>query len=118
MQRLASALLLAFALAIGAPAQAGGEIGGTYGADLPSASGCGRRILLDLYADGTYLFVQRYLCRPWSNAQLETGDWTADAGGVVLKAQGRETRFTHEPDALRYVGKGFGRVGLTLTRMR
>ncbi|NIQ58673.1 MAG: hypothetical protein GWN71_44225, partial [Gammaproteobacteria bacterium] len=67
-----------------------------YATELPSASGCGRRILLDLYSDGTYVFVQRYLCRPWSNAQLETGEWTGDAGGVVLAASGRETHFTRE----------------------
>lgn len=50
--------------------RAGGDAhGATYATDLPSASGCGRRILLELFADDTYLFVQRYLCRAWSPSQ-------------------------------------------------
>lgn len=122
MRGLILSLVLGLALTLttasGPPARAGGATGGTtWAADLPSASGCGRRMLLDLYADGTYLFVQRYLCRPWSSAQLETGAWSGDADGVLLVAGERETRFAFEPGALRYVGKRFGSAGLLLNRL-
>lgn len=111
-------VVLVLACALCSTATAGGDSdAGTYAADLPSASGCGRRVLLELFADDTYVFVQRHLCRPWSPAQMETGSWMRDPGEILLQAAGRETRFAVEDRGLRYVGDRFGSAGLGLNRL-
>ena len=77
MKSMGFALALASMACSTAPAQ--GRIqAGTYVADLPTASGCGRRILLELFSDKSFLFVQRYLCKPWTPAQMDTGFWVVD----------------------------------------
>jgi hypothetical protein len=91
---------------------------GTYVADLPSASGCGRRVLLELFEDESYLFVQRYLCKPWSNAQLRTGVWKADADRVVLSSTGDEMQFSMGEGGLDYVGTRYGQAGLYLEQLK
>ncbi len=44
---------------------------GTYTADLPSASGCGRRLLLELFTDDSYVFVQTLVACADENRILE-----------------------------------------------
>jgi len=44
---------------------------GTYAADLPSASGCGRRLLLELFTDDSYVFVQTLVACADENRILE-----------------------------------------------
>ncbi len=111
-------LVLILVIGSAASARAGGDAkGATYAADLPSASGCGRRILLELFADDTYLFVQRYLCRSWSPSQMETGTWRGDGESVVLTSAERETRFSRIERELRYVGDRYGTAGLRLEQL-
>ena len=118
MRSIARSLALGVALSAAASWQqvhGGGESGaGTFAADLPSASGCGRRILLELFTDASYVFVQRYLCRPWSSAQMESGSWSREGGAVVLRSARGEMRFLVEDPGLRYEGDRFGQSGLRL----
>lgn len=108
-------LALSVVCALGGQAHAAGaRDAGTFAADLPSASGCGRRVLLELFADDTYVFVQRYLCRPWTSAQMETGSWLGDGREIVLTSTGVGTRFTIEDTGLRYQGDRYGDAGLEL----
>jgi hypothetical protein len=90
---------------------------GTYVADLPTASGCGRRILLELFAGDSYLFVQRYLCKPWTLAQLETGSWMTGGEELVLSSTSGEMRFSAGAAGLEYIGSRYGQAGLTLGRL-
>ena len=112
-----SLVLIVAGAAISSVRAAGIRNGGTYAADLPSASGCGRRMLLELFADDTYVFVQRYLCRPWSPSQTESGTWRSDGESVVLSFAGKEIRFSTEALGLRYVGDRYGTAGLTLEQL-
>lgn len=91
---------------------------GTYAADLPSASGCGRRVILELFGDQSYLFVQRYLCKPWSDAQLRIGIWKADSKRVVLSSTGDEMHFSVGDGRLDYAGTRYGQAGLHLERLK
>ncbi len=91
---------------------------GTYAADLPSASGCGRRLLLELFTDASYLFVQRYLCRPWSPAQIKTGSWKTGGEHIVLFSNGDEMRFSMDAGGLDYIGTRYGQTGLGLDRLK
>lgn len=118
IRHVCAPLVLILVIASATPARAGGDANGAiYAADLPSASGCGRRILLALFADDTYLFVQRYLCRPWSPSQMETGTWRGDGESVVLTSVEKETRFSRVERGLRYVGNRYGTEGLSLERL-
>jgi len=67
---------------------------GTYATHLPAACGRGRRVLLKLFTDNSYLFVQRYLCKPWSPARTRTGSWHLDGEDVVLSDESDEMRFS------------------------
>jgi hypothetical protein len=91
---------------------------GTYVADLPSASGCGRRLVLELFTDDSYFFVQRYLCKPWTLAQIETGSWTLDSDHVVLSSAESNTRFSIGAAGLGYIGSRYGQAGLHLLRLK
>ena len=91
---------------------------GTYAADLPTASGCGRRVLLELFEDESYLFVQRHLCRPWSDAQLTTGIWMIDDDRLVLSSVGNEMQFSLGGEQVDYVGTRYGQAGLHLKRLK
>lgn len=116
IKTISFALLLAGMACSSVPAQ--GRIdAGTYVADLPTASGCGRRMLLELFADDSYLFVQRYLCRPWTPAQMETGSWLVDGQGLVLLSTAGEMRFSASVAGLEYTGSRYGQTGLTLDRL-
>ena len=110
------ALVLASMACSSVPAQ--GRIdAGTYVADLPTASGCGRRILLELFTDDSYLFVQRYLCKSWTPAQMETGSWLVDGEGLALSSTAGEMRFSAGAAGLEYSGSRYGQAGLTLDRL-
>lgn len=91
---------------------------GTYVADLPSASGCGRRLLLELFTDGSFVFLQRYLCRPWSPAQMNTGSWQTVGEQMVLSSHGDEMRFSMDDGALEHMGTRYGKMGLRLHRLK
>jgi len=91
---------------------------GTYATDLPSASGCGRRILLELFDDESYLFVRRYLCRPWSDAQITTGTWKIDDDRVFLSSTGNGMQFSVGEGQLDYVGSRYGHAGLRLEQLK
>ena len=90
---------------------------GTYVADLPTASGCGRRILLELFTDDSYLFVQRYLCKPWTPAQLESGTWIVDGEDLMLSSEFGEMRFSASGTGLAYAGTRYGQAGLKVDRL-
>jgi len=114
-KQIALALLLASSGC--APKFTMAEIGaGTYVAGLPSASGCGRRMLLELFSDQSYVFVQRYLCKPWSSAQMETGTWKSQDEELTLSSGAKQTRFTASDGGLDYVGNRYGKAGLHLQR--
>ncbi len=83
-----------------------------------SAFGCGRRLLLELFTDASYLFVQRYLCRPWSPAQIKTGSWKTEGEHIVLFSNGDEMRFSMDAGGLDYVGARYGQTGLRLHRLK
>jgi len=91
---------------------------GTYAADLPSASGCGRRLVLELFTDDSYFFVQRYLCKPWTPAQLETGSWMVDGEGLVLSSTSGEMRFSAGTAGLDFIGTRYGQAGLKLQQLK
>ena len=115
--RLCLALVVAGALC--SPVLANGEAdAGTYAADLPSASGCGRRLVLELFTDNSYAFVQRYLCKPWSPAQLKIGSWKTEGEHMVLSSDGDEMRFSMGVGGLDYVGVRYGQTGLHLERLK
>lgn len=107
------AVLLAGALCLPGPALAGPRAG-TYTADLPSASGCGRRMLLELFSDNSYVFVQRHLCRPWSPAQMQTGTWKSENDELMLSSEAGEMRFAPGGEGLDYLGTRYGKAGLRL----
>ena len=112
-------LVVALPSALCASALAGGNTdAGTYVADLPSASGCGRRMVLELFTDDSYLFVQRYLCRSWSPVQMETGAWNIDGEHLVLSSTATETRFSIDAEGLDYVGTRYGQAGLHLQQLK
>jgi len=112
-------LVLGLVSAACSPVLAKGAAGaGTYAADLPSASGCGRRLVLELFADDSYVFVQRYLCKPWSPAQMKTGSWKAEGEHMVLSSDGDEMRFSTGAGGLDYVGARYGQAGLHLDRLK
>ena len=112
-------LVLSLASVACSPVPAKGEVdAGTYAADLPSASGCGRRLILELFTDGSYVFVQRYLCRPWSPAQMKTGSWKTEGAHMVLSSDGDEMRFSMDDGALDYMGTRFGQMGLRLDGLK
>ncbi len=114
-----SCLALVVASALCSPALAQGKVdAGTYAADLPSASGCGRRLLLELFTDDSYVFVQRYLCKPWSPAQMKTGSWKIEGEQLVLSPKGDEMRFSMGAGGLDYVGTRYGQTGLHLHRLK
>lgn len=117
MIRLTLALGLTAALC--APSLAkGNAYAGTYAADLRSASGCGRRVLLELFTDESFVFVQRYLCRPWSDAQLTAGSWKTSGGRIVLSSGGEKMEFAIGEEGLDYVGARFGQDGLHVKPLR
>ena len=91
---------------------------GTYVADLPSASGCGRRLVLELFTDDSYFFVQRYLCRPWTPAQMQTGAWILDGEYLVLSSAENAVRFSIGAAGLDYIGSRYGQAGLHLRRLK
>lgn len=91
---------------------------GTYAVDLPSASGCGRRVVLELFSDESFLFVQRYLCRPWSNKQISKGAWKMEDGRVILASTDGEVHFSIGDGGLDYVGSRYGQAGLRLERLK
>lgn len=109
--------LLAAALCLPLPVSAATGAG-TYAADLPTASGCGRRMLLELFTDNSFVFVQRYLCRPWSPAQLQTGTWRSENDTLVLSSEAQELLFAPEGDGLEYLGTRYGKAGLRLERLK
>jgi hypothetical protein len=112
-------LILGLASVACSPVLAKGAAGaGTYAADLPSASGCGRRLLLELFTDGSYVFVQRYLCRPWSPAQMKTGSWKIEGARMVLSSDEEKMRFSMDAGALDYIGTRYGQMGLRLDRLK
>lgn len=117
LARLCLVLGLASAACSPMPAK-GAADAGTYTADLPSASGCGRRLLLELFTDDSYVFVQRYLCRPWSPAQMKTGSWKTEGEHMVLSSDGDEMRFSMGAGGLDYVGARYGQTGLHLDRLK
>ena len=91
---------------------------GTYVADLPSASGCGRRLVLELFTDDSYFFVQRYLCKPWTPTQMEVGSWIVDGEGLVLSSASGEMRFSAGAAGLDFVGTRYGQAGLNLQQLK
>ena len=112
---IALTLLLASAGCASKPARS--EVGaGTYATDLPAASGCGRRILLELFSDQSYVFVQRYLCRPWSPAQMETGTWKSRGDRLTLSSGAQKMHFSASDGGLDYLGDRYGQAGLHLQR--
>ncbi len=115
--RLCLVLGLASAACSPVPAK-GAADAGTYAADLPSASGCGRRLLLELFTDDSYVFVQRYLCKPWSPAQLKSGFWKTEGEQLVLSPTGDEMRFSMGARGLDYVGTRYGQAELRLERLK
>ncbi len=70
IKRSCLALVIASALCSPALAQKKADAG-TYAADLPSASGCGRRLLLELCTDDSYVFVQTLVACADENRILE-----------------------------------------------
>ena len=114
---LGLAALLAMTCCLPGLARAGAGAG-TYTADLPSASGCGRRMLLELFSDNSFVFVQRYLCRPWTSRQVETGTWKFDNDQLVLSSSLGETRFAPGGDGLDFLGTRYGKAGLRLERSK
>jgi len=117
MIRLAFALGLTAALCTPTLAK-GNAYAGSYAADLQSASGCGRRVLLELFTDLSFVFIQRYLCRPWSDAQLTAGFWEAAGNRIVLSSGSEEMEFQIGEQGLDYVGDRFGRIGLRVEPLR
>ncbi len=112
-------LVLGLASAACSPVLAKGAADtGTYAADLPSASGCGRRLVLELFTDDSYVFVQRYLCKPWSAAQMKAGSWKSEGEHMVLSSDGDEMRFSMGAGGLDYVGARYGQAGLHLERLK
>ena len=79
---------------------------------------CGRRLLLELFTDNSFVFVQRYLCRPWSPAQLQAGSWKFENDALVLSSEAQELRFAPEDDGLEYLGTRYGKAGLRLERLK
>ena len=80
--------------------------------------GCGRRLLLELFTDDSYVFVQRYLCRPWSLAQMKIGSWKTEGEHMVLSSDGDEMRFSMDAGGLDYIGTRYGQTGLRLDRLK
>ena len=117
IRRSCLALVVASALCFSALAQDKADAG-TYAADLPSASGCGRRLLLELFTDDSYVFVQRYLCKPWSPTQLKSGFSKTEGDQLVLSPTGDEMRFSMGVGGLDYVGTRYGQAGLRLERLK
>ena len=117
IKRSCLALVVASALCSPALAQEKADAG-TYAADLPSASGCGRRLVLELFTDDSYVFVQRYLCKPWSPAQMKTGSSKTEGEQLVLSPKGDEMRFSMGAKGLNYVGTRYGQTGLHLHRLK
>lgn len=112
-------LVLGLASAACSPMPATGTAdAGTYTADLPSASDCGRRLLLELFTDDSYVFVQRYLCRPWSPAQIKIESWKTEGEHMVLSSDGDEMRFSMDVGGLDYMGTRYGQTGLRLNRLK
>ena len=117
IKQLCLALVMASAVCSSTLAQGRGNAG-TYATNLPSASGCGRRIVLELFADDSYVFVQRYLCKPWTPAQMETGSWTIEVQHLVLSSTSHEMRFSVGAAGLQYIGTRYGQEGLILERLK
>ena len=124
IKQLCLALVMASAVCSSTLAHGKGNAG-TYAANLPSASGfrlpasgCGRRIVLELFTDDSYVFVQRYLCRPWTPAQMETGSWGIEVQHLVLSSTSHQMRFSVGAAGLHYVGTRYGQEGLIFERLK